>query len=65
MNVEEKIMETAQEEANIICNFNQFHGVVDGLDVYSLADGLLDLLCYLYKISAYALYIFIAFCIRN
>ena len=47
MNVELKIMEIAQEEAYIICNFNQFHGVVDGLYMYSLADALLDLLCYL------------------
>ena len=42
MNVEEKIMEMAQEEAYIICNSNQFHVVVDGSYMYSI-DTLADM----------------------
>ena len=68
MNVEEKIMEIAQEEAYIICNSNQFHVVVDGSYMYSidtLADALLDLLCYYFILnikcpkSMYTLFIFL------
>ena len=35
MNVEEKIIGIAQEVAYIICNFSQFHVVVDCLYMYS------------------------------